>query len=331
MANNHAQFTAFNDTIRLNNSRKDTLKGNRKAVRERVTTYFKVNHPDDIQPKYHSQGSFSMNTILNPISDSEGTDSLFAFDLDDGIYFVSDKNNNDDRLSVAIYHNRVYKAVENHTSLGATDKTTCVRVEYAAGHHIDLPIYFKQKDAKPTLAHKSKDWIESDPKEFYEWFNNKASQDQQLRRIVRYLKAWSDYCYSKNNNVKMPSGFILTILASNNFVANERDDIAMKDVLTKMNRNLKTNFSCTRPTTPVGEELLGLNFSKTRKENFLAKLDSFATSAEQAINETNPKKACLKWQKHFGDRFCCTTAKDEDEDVVKHNFAPIINKDARNA
>lgn len=331
MANNHIQFTAFNNAITLNSSRKETLKGNRKAIRDRITKYFKDNHSDDIQPKYHNQGSFAMNTILNPINDSENTDSLVAFDLDDGVYFMTDENSHDNRLSVTTYHNRVYNAVKNHTSLGATDKTTCVRIEYAAGHHIDLPIYFKRKYFKPTLAHKSKDWIDSDPKEFYEWFNTKTKQNQQLRRIVRYLKAWCDYCYSQNQSIKMPSGFILTILAVNNFVANDRDDVAMKDVLAKMNSSLKASFSCTRPTTPIGEELLGDKFSDTRKNNFMSKLDSFATSAEQAVNETNAKKACLKWQKHFGDRFCCSTAKDEDEDVVKQNSAPIINKDARNA
>lgn len=331
MANNHTQFTAFNSTITLKSYHKETLKGNRKAIRERITKYFKDNYPDDIQPKYHSQGSFAMNTILNPINDSDSIDSLVAFDLDDGVYLISDKNNNDDRLSVTTYHRRVYNAVEKHTSLGATDKTTCVRVEYAAGHHIDLPIYFKRKDFKPTLAHKSKDWIDSDPMEFYEWFNAKAKQNQQLRRVVRYLKAWSDNCNSQNSSVKMPSGFILTILAVNNFIANERDDVAMKDVLMNMNKSLKANFSCTRPTTPIGEELFGDKYSNTKKNNFLSKLDSFATSAEQAINETNPKKACLKWQKHFGDRFCCSTAKDEDEDVVKQSSAPIITKDSRYA
>ena len=331
MANNHEQFKAFNDTITLNDSRKETLRGNRKALRERITKYFKKNHPDDIKPKYHSQGSFSMDTILNPIKDSDSTDSLVAFDLDDGIYFISDENSNDNRLSVATYHNRVHKAVENHTSLGAKDKTTCVRVEYAAGHHIDLPIYYKQKDFKPTLAHKTKCWIESDPKEFYEWFNNRAKQSPQLRRMVRYLKAWSDYFNSQNTSVKMPSGFILTILATNNYTPNDRDDVAMKEMLSRINNTLKISFSCTRPTTPLGEELLGDNYSETKKNNFLSKLDSFTTSAEQAINETNPKKACLKWQKHFGDRFCCATAKDEDEDAVKQNSAPIINKDARNA
>lgn len=331
MANNHTQFISFNETITLNDSHKNTLKTNRKAIRERITKYFKENYPNDIQPKFRSQGSFTMDTILNPINDANGSDSLVAFDLDDGIYFLSDKFDNSDRLIVSAYHTRLYNAVKNHTSLGATDKTTCIRVEYAAGHHIDLPIYYKTKSLCPKLAHKSKDWIDSDPKEFYEWFNSKAKETPQLRRIVRYLKAWSDYCYSQNENVKMPSGFILTILASNNYVSNERDDIALKETLSNMLKTLKVNFSCLRPTTPLYEELLGSSYSKTKKDNFMSKLEVFVTSAEQAINETNPKNACLKWSKRFGDRFCCSTAKDEDEDVIEHKNAPRINNDMRNA
>ena len=46
--------------------------------------YFKNNLVDEIQPKFYSQGSFAVGTILNPIVDDEG---LAAYDLDDGVYF----------------------------------------------------------------------------------------------------------------------------------------------------------------------------------------------------------------------------------------------------
>ena len=330
MANNHEQFIAFNGSITLTESRKDKLISNKKAIRKRIIEYYKEYYPDDLKPKFAGQGSFEMNTILNPLKSGDEGDKLPVYDLDYGVYFISKDIN--DKLHISEYHKKIKKAVDGHTSIEPTEKKTCIRVEYTDGHHIDLPIYFKldYEWEKPTLAHKD-GWILSDPREFYQWFNNKVKENQQLRRIVRYLKAWCDYCYSQNDSVKMPSGFILTILAVNNFVANDRDDIAMRDMLQAINNYLKLSFSCIRPTTPSGEELLGNNFSDTRKKNFMSKLDSFATSADHAINETNPKKACLKWQKHFGDRFCCSTAKDEDEGVVRQNSAPVINKDARNA
>ena len=36
MANNHEQFVAFHDAIKANDSRIEKLKGNRKALRDRI-------------------------------------------------------------------------------------------------------------------------------------------------------------------------------------------------------------------------------------------------------------------------------------------------------
>ena len=37
----------------------------------------------------------------------------------------------------------------------------------------------------------------------------------------------------------------------------------------------------------------------------------------------------MKWQKHFGDRFSCSTAKDEDEDAQAKSFSGTINTNSR--
>lgn len=329
MANNHEQFIAFNDTIAITKSKKDTLTGNRKALREVIRKYFKENKPDEIKPTFRSQGSFVMKTTVNPIPQwsEEDKKNLYKYDVDDGVYFIGE---DDDRKSVNTYHNWIYDAVKDHTDKGAEDKTTCVRVVYADGHHIDLPIYFKIKgnNTIPELAHKSKGWIDSDPKEFFEWFNNRVDDKQQLRRIVRYLKAWCDYRNNQNASIKMPSGFIMTILASNNISYDDRDDIALKETLeniqNSINKDYGGKFECKRPTTPKGEDLFA-NYSDTKRDNFLNQLSNFVTSAQQAINGNNTKESCLKWQKHFGDRFSCSTAKDEDEQSnAKAYFSPAI-------
>ena len=67
MANNHEQFIAFNKTI--NSNKRATLKKNRDALRERIKNYFSREYPDEIQPKFHWQGSYAMHTILNPLKD----------------------------------------------------------------------------------------------------------------------------------------------------------------------------------------------------------------------------------------------------------------------
>lgn len=339
MANNHEQFIAFDTTITLSQTKIDELKKNRKTLREKIRKYFKENKSDEIQPKFGSQGSFVMKTTINPIPkwSDEDKKNLYKYDIDDGVYFIGDESA-DDRYKEQTYHNWIYDAVKDHTNKGAQDRTTCVRVLYADGHHIDLPIYYKRNDVKdsvPELAHTSKEWLYSDPEEFYKWFNKKADANKQLRRIVRYTKAWAD---NKNttSSIKMPPGFILTILVVNNISYNQRDDIAMKETLTNIQNEIDDSkdgiFQCYRPTTPSNEDLFA-GYSDTRKKNFLDNLDSFVKSACQAIENTNQKEGCLKWQKHFGDRFSCSAAKDEDEqsNLKTYSSPAIINQNAKSA
>lgn len=67
MANNHEQFTAFNNTVRLTSTKESVLTDNRKALRKVIRKYFDDNKPKEIKPKFGTQGSFIMKTIVNPI------------------------------------------------------------------------------------------------------------------------------------------------------------------------------------------------------------------------------------------------------------------------
>ena len=90
MANNHEQFIAFNDAIKATPTRRNTLKTNRDALRDKIRKYFKENWPNKPSPSFYWQGSYAMSTLLNPIKDEDG---LGAYDLDDGIYILSDTIN----------------------------------------------------------------------------------------------------------------------------------------------------------------------------------------------------------------------------------------------
>lgn len=324
MANNHEQFIAFDDAIRASKSVRETLKKNREAIRTKIRNYFKENWPDKIQPKFYWQGSYSMFTLLNPIREEDG---LGAYDLDDGIYFVGASE--EECESVQWYHDEIYKAVKNHTSQGAKDNDPCVTVYYADNHHVDLPAYFMvDGDEHPRMAHKKNPWMDTDPRETTNWFNGR-DEHPQLRRIVRYVKAWADYVNNQGEG-KMPTGCILTILVVDNYIANERDDVALKDVLVKMNNTLSADngFHCYRPTFPKGEDLFEY-YKASRKQFFLSELKSFANDAEKAINSSNQKDGCLKWQNHFGERFSCSTANDEDEDAQKKEMSGTLKNNSR--
>lgn len=312
MAVLHKEFTKFNKEIRLSLSRRDMLKGSRKDIKKKIRKWFKDNKPDELKPKFHGQGSFEMRTGVDPIPVKDNDDNtLLKYDLDFGIYFI-EKEKEDNKQSVETWHNWVFQSVEDHTSKKPVRKTTCIRVIYSDGHHIDLPIYYKHDDVI-ELAHKSKDWIESDPKEFYEWFNN--IKNTQLERIVRYLKAWKNFKELNNSNLKLPSGFELTILAANNYVEDDIDDKAFRETVRKIDTELNkpNGFKCLRPTTPKEEDVFN-DYSTTRKSNFLSTLKSLLNDLDRAKDDKNFKKASeILRNNHFGDRFPIGADKDEDE------------------
>lgn len=287
MANCHPFFLTFNKTIALSSNRKQYLRKSRDAVRTKIRNYFQEKQ-NEFSPKFHGQGSFMMNTIIEPL-DRE-------FDIDDGIYFQVEK---EPSQSIGTFHRWISEAVDGHTNQKPIDKQTCVRLVYAQKYHLDLPIYYLIEGQTPYLAHKRKGWIKSDPREFIQWFNGKVDKNGQLKRIVRYLKAWSDY-----RKGELPSGLIFSILAANNITFDERDDRALYQTLISIKRNLELSFYCYRPTTPAHENLLE-NYSQTDKDYFLERLSSFIKSAKEALDEkTTVEDACKAWQRHFGkDRF----------------------------
>jgi len=358
MANSHNLFKHYNSAIKLPESDREKLKQARNSLRSRMKKVY--NELPDYEKKTHniefqSQGSFVMDTIIRPHVDD--------FDLDDGVYFNGNLSE-EQRLDTQIFHDLIIKAIDKDNEIEEiTDKPTCVRVKYYSkygdrdlGFHIDLPIYYAESYETPELAHTKEGWIESSPVEFIAWFEEKAKsgfqkeflyesfksiepyepymkwltdirkKDTQLRRIVRYLKSWADL-----KRKEMPCGIIMSILAANNFAENERDDIALKDTLVNINNDLEiNNFTCFRPTPKTGENLFE-STPQVEKDFFKTALENFITSANQAINNPNPKEACLKWKRHLGDRFPCHLAKDEIEGSKIYAAPPIKNDNSRSA
>jgi Cyclic GMP-AMP synthase DncV-like, nucleotidyltransferase domain len=304
--NTHKLFSDFDAKIRLNDSKVKKLKGNRKALRNKIRDHFK--EKDWEKPSFYSQGSFPLKTNLNPIltTTSDG-DIKEKYDLDDGVYFLCPES---ERKEPATYHDRIKKAVDGHAEK-VVDKTTCVRVVYADGHHIDLPSYWLERDGDvPQLAHKSKGFIDSDPKAFKDWVDKEistANSNGQLRRIIRYLKAWKNYRENKNSSIKLPSGFILTILACDHFVKNTRDDLSFKETVESIKSELDRSFTCYRPTVPTDEQLL----SEYSKDTVLRELDTLLDNAQKALDSDCEKEASELWRKVFGDRFPLGKKSDE--------------------
>lgn len=304
--NTHKLFVDFDKKIRLVDSKINKLKTNRKELRNKVRSYFKEKNWDT--PKFYSQGSFPLNTNLNPIKKTtDDGDVKEEYDLDDGVYFICSES---DRKESSTYHDRIKKSVDGHAE-SVIDKTTCVRVVYADGHHIDLPSYWLEKNGNtPQLAHKSKGYIDSDPKAFKDWVDKKisnANSNGQLRRIIRYLKAWKNYRENTNKSLKLPSGFILTILAYKHFKKNSGDDLSFKETSEAIQATLEYSFTCFRPTVPTNEDLL----SDYSKGTVINELKTLTDNAQKALDSECEKEASEYWRKVFGDRFPLGKEKNE--------------------
>lgn len=316
MANINDLFIDFNETISLSKGKVDNLRRGRDALRKKIKEWFRDNKKDE--PRFCWQGSFAMKTTVNPIGDGE-------YDLDDGVYLQEffDKDMSTWPATSTV-HSWIKSAVKGHTQSDPIDKDTCVRVVYASGYHIDYPIYIKYNNVA-YLAHKSKGWTISDPKAFKEWFvYNVKEEGEQLRRLVKYLKAWKDF---KDISLK---GIEITILATENFSAYEgRDEKSLYETVQNILATLKNDFVCIKPVAP-GEDLFE-ETSKTKKDNIINGLKVLKNKLELAINESNPKVASQYLKEIFGDRFPEGKSIEKSEDFARTSSPGVLRHDGRSA
>ncbi|WP_257009797.1 cyclic GMP-AMP synthase DncV-like nucleotidyltransferase [Evansella halocellulosilytica] len=287
-------FLDFDKEIKLKPEKKKSLRTSRNALRTKIQNYFETNLKVS-KPKFWGQGSYMMNTTIKPI---EG-----EYDIDDGVYLIHLAGKNEGEWPLAsTVHNWIVNAVEDHTSTPPINKNTCVRIVYKDDYHIDFPIYVKGDDAEhPKLAHKTNGWIDSDPKALTNWFHSEVTEKgSQLKRMVRYFKAWKD---NKKGDNKFPSGMVFTILAANYFVEGyvDDDDSAFIALAKEIYDALSDSFSLKRPVFP-DEELLD-DWSETAKNNFLSKLSTLITNGQKALEKEEISDSVDIWRKVFGERF----------------------------
>lgn len=321
MADLDRLYNQFCKKITLTKSKKDELTTGRESIRDDIRDDFNDNGRN--RPSFFIQGSFAMKTTINPLPGDE-------YDLDDGVYIngFSDKDQSDWPKASDV-HRWLIDAVDGHTSYAPENKTSCVRVKYAHGYHIDLPSYIIS-DETCYLATKNSGWVKSDPKAFKDWFlkyvtDYPLTYGEPLRRTVKYLKAWRDY-----RDVNLPS-IVITILATNNFSGYfSRDDKAVLNTVKKIRNKLSVAFSCRKPVFPR-EDLLR-DYSEAEQKKVMDALSELESVLTDALNETDEKKASELVRKVYGDRFPLGTANSEEGKEYARTAAPgVIGNDGRSA
>lgn len=287
-------FSDFNQKIVLTKTYKKQIRKGRDALRDKIKNYYVENNL--IAPKHSSQGSFHMHTAIMPEEDED-------FDLDNGVYLQDYSVDQNEWPPAIEVHRRMLEAVKGHTK-DISDKNTCIRVNYKDNYHIDLPIYIIGEDQEggdvAYLSHKQDGWIISDPKAFSSWFTKKVREyehDGALRRVVRYLKAWTKF------NLINLKGITITILASECFFSDQDDPLILLGTVTNIIDRLEVKFTCYKPVRPKNEDLLS-NYSFDEQQTLLKDLRNLKNNINDAIYESpNELEASKILRKLFGSRF----------------------------
>lgn len=151
------------------------------------------------------QGSVVMSTVVQNEDDN--------YDIDIAIVF--DKSELGNKGAQAT-RNMVANALKRKTKQFNTEpevKTSCVRVNYADGYHVDFAIYRREYDKwndSWIYEHAGADWTERELNGLSKWFKTQNSNsDRKLRKIVRLSKM---FCKSRKSWKNMPSGLLQTVL-----------------------------------------------------------------------------------------------------------------------
>ncbi len=161
----------------------------------------------------------------------------------------------------------------------------CVRIYYADGFHVDMPVYrtFEENGLSHKELASTGTWKTSAPEDITNWFNGQVkakspdeTNGRQMRRMVRLLKAWS----KSRSSWRMPSGFVLTVLVDeayyNNPTWKDRDDLALLQVMRSIRNRLQLNERVYRPVSPTEE---------ITRESTLGRVQKLRDELEFAIAE----------------------------------------------
>lgn len=187
------------------------------------------------------------------------------------------------------------RIAENRLSLA---KTLVSFAEFCSGSYLDDR--WELMPDRVLMAHKTKGWIDSDPRPVNDWVDLQVElKSEQLRRLIRYLKAWRDHQDWPKNDPKSILIMALVDKALDRKI-DYRDDLALIKVCSRIPEVLLGSVEI--PALP-GEDL-----ARRLDEDGLRSLlsDRIRGLHDELLGCVNGKhskeRVCLLLQKHFGSR-----------------------------
>jgi hypothetical protein len=326
----HREMTNFHrDNVTLSNKQQGEMRTRRDAGRTRLKNG--LNEAKKPQPKeVCSQGSYQMRTMVQ----DPGND----YDIDDGAYFASGdlKDGSGAALTPLAARQRVCDALawDGRLKQEATVKRNCVRQVYAAGYHIDVPVYrivpIRDENDDPVDHYElasGDEWVHSDARAVTRWFNGKVgelnvgeSDGSQMRRITKLTKKFARRANWKN---KTTSGICITKLVVDYFKSSdERDDKALRETWKAIDAKLQTSTEIDHPVLPVV-----LAPANDEEVGFFRNCLSGALKTLKVLDKSDctRKQAREAWNEVFDTDFFTEQPDDDGDDQAKESAMQITS------
>jgi hypothetical protein len=251
------------------------------------------------------QGSYKYATLIKPVHVNG------EYDVDVGVYFEwhdgQDAEPTPKQLRDWVQAELIEyeKTCEELKKVEVPPKERCSRASYIRQFHIDTPVYHLNTDSEVRrLACLTGKWEHSDPKRLYKWFKEAVSGEDrdQLRRLVRYLKAWAAVSFDDAPESR-PSSIFLTVIATESYqdlraqhLLGSDDDDALVAVIKKIHDRL---FEDREVANPVDKTENLNRMSLEEWEGFLPRLVALQDIAERADDGEDEASAALIWSEAF--------------------------------
>ena len=241
------------------------------------------------------QGSVAMSTVVQ----NEDND----YDIDVAVVF--DKSEIENKGAQAI-RNVVANALRRKTKQFNAEpevKTSCVRVKYSDGYHIDFAVYRRElhDGTNYKYEHAGADWAERELKGLTEWFKAQNGEDDKLRKVVRLSKM---FCKSRESWKNMPSGLLQTILCAENLQNSyDRIDELFYYTMQKIVNRLEIYTSVAAPVDN-GRDLTPRNIDLQKMVNWKNRLKSKLADLDVLLRDDCSREDALQaWYGFFNHDF----------------------------
>ena len=277
----------------------------------------------DVRVKHWLQGSYKNHTLIRPARKGE------EFDIDVGIYVLLNAEEEGlDASDVKGLNRQILEWFARNKPETQVDdsKSNCERLCYPSSFHIDVPLYYFDAESNECkLATQDNGWVDSDPKALQDWFDEKASkydanQLARLRRVIKYLKAWT--ALNSEDERAIPS-IAITVLVAYYYSDFEDDDDAFIYTAIPILEYILGND--TLPSPINGDDLLG--FGADEREQLVSKAEALKNLCEFVKDTKDSIHQFVLWSGTF--KYLFPPLSDQIESLKQNTNLPAITTPPR--